>query len=224
MKTLAMLALLAAAPPAVDPQVAPVVEKMQRFYESTRGFDTSFEQRSVAGAGIPSRLAGTAKGRIRFRKPEGTTGPLMRWDYADGRIFLVRGNQVLIYDPDTRQAKEYPLDVQDLSAAVTFMWGRGRLADEFAITRAGRTDLGSAGVALELTPRKKTTTFQRVFLLVDPATGMVKRSVVVQGSGAENQLTFLDPKLQARVDPGDFDPARVFPPGTSITRATIPGR
>lgn len=213
----------APAPPSVDPAVAPVVARMQGFYERTRGFDTRFEQRFVQ-AGLPSRLSSTtAKGRIRFRKPDGATGPLMRWDYADGRIMLLVKDRSFLFDPDTKQATEYPLDTANLSAAVTFMWGRGRLADEFAIAKAARTDLGGEGVALELTPKKASTGFSRVFLVVDPATGIVSRSIVVQPNGSENRLTFLEPRLDATVSPGDFDPKKVFPPGTAITKATIPG-
>jgi hypothetical protein len=58
---------------------------------------------------------------------------------------------------------------------------------------------------------------------VDPATGIVRRSVVVQPSGGENRLTFVAPKLDATVRPDDFDPAKVFPQGTTVTKAAVPG-
>jgi outer membrane lipoprotein carrier protein len=221
---LACLVLAAATtPPPVDPAVAPVVKKMQEFYERTKGFDTRFEQRVIAAEGVPSRLTKPASGRIRFRKPAGATGPMMRWDYEGGAITLLVGNRAFYYDPDTKQATEYPLDVANLSAAVTFMWGKGRLADEFVISPATRADLAGDGVALELTPRKPSGGFQRVFLVVDPATGIVRRSVVVQADGGENRLSFLEPKLDAAVTPGDFDPARAFPAGTAVTKAALPG-
>ncbi len=211
-------------PPAgkmADPEVAAAVKKMQAFYERTKGFDTRFEQRFTAAAG--SRLGGgVAGGRIRFRKPEAGTGPLMRWDYDDGRILLLVKDTSWTYDPDTKQATEYRVDPAQLSAAVTFLWGQGRIADEFQISRANRTDLGE-GMALALIPKQPSTAFERVFLVVDPDTGIVRQSVVVQPNGAENRIRFLDPKVDAKVDAAAFDPAQAFPAGTTRTKAAVPG-
>ena len=216
------LAAEAAPVPKADPEVAAAVAKMQAFYERTKGFDTRFEQRFQAAAA--SRLGGgVAGGRMRFQKPQGGTGPLMRWDYDDGRILLLVKDTSWTYDPDTKQATEYRVDPAQLSAAVTFLWGQGRLADEFAITRADRTDLAE-GLALQLDPKQPTNAFRRVFLVMDPATGVVRQSVVVQADGSENRLRFVEPKVDAKVDPAAFDPAKAFPAGTTRTRAAIPGR
>ena len=223
---LATPAVAAEAPPApapaprADPEVAAAVKKMQAFYGRTKGFDTRFEQRFVAGAG--SRLGGVAGGRIRFRKPEGGTGPLMRWDYDDGRILLLVKDTSWTYDPDTKQATEYRVDPAQLSAAVTFLWGQGRLSEEFDITRATRADLAD-GLALALEPKKPTSAFSRVFLVVDPATGVVRQSVVVQPNGAENRIRFLEPKTDVKLDGAAFDPARAFPEGTTRIKAAVPG-
>ncbi|WP_373047683.1 outer membrane lipoprotein carrier protein LolA [Vulgatibacter sp.] len=204
--------------------IGSIVARMQAFYEKTRGFDTRFEQ-SFRQGGMPSRFAGsTAQGRMRFRKPDGASGPLMRWDYADGRVLLLVGDKSWSYDPDTKQATEYRVDASNLSAAVTFLWGKGRIAEEFEIARATRTDLDGNGVALELTPKKQGQGFSQVFLVVDPATGAVRQSVVVQANGSENRISFVEPKLDASVEAGEFDPAKVFPAGTTLTRAAIPGQ
>lgn len=204
--------------------VEKVVEKMQGFYEKTRGFDTRFEQ-SFQQGGMPSRFAGArTAGRMRFRKPEGASGPLMRWDYADGRVLLLVKDRSWTYDPDTRQATEYKVDGANLSAAVTFLWGTGKISEEFTITRATRGDLSGEGMALELTPKKSGQGFSKVYLVVDPQTGAVRQSVVVQSNGSENRISFLEPNLNAEVAPADFDPDKVFPEGTARTRAAIPGQ
>lgn len=204
----------------VAPEVADVVARVQDFYEKSQGFDTRFEQ-SFAHAGIPSRLGNSkATGRMRFRKPAGGTGPLMRWDYDDGRILLLVKDRSWTYDPDTKQATEYAVDAGQLSAAVTFMWGKGRLADEFAIAPAKRS-LGE-GVALELTPLQPGGGFTKVFLLVDPASGQVSRSVVVQNNGSENDLSFRDAQVKGDVGSADFDPAKAFPAGTTRVKAAVP--
>lgn len=213
-----------AGPGASEPSVDQVVARMQAFYEKTRGFDTRFEQRFQQG-GMPSRFAGaSASGRIRFRKPEGSGAPLMRWDYADGRILLLVGDWSWTFDPDTKQATEYSIDAANLSAAVTFLWGKGRIADEFSIARASRTDLAEGGVPLELVPKKPGQGFSRIFLVVDPETGAVLQSVVLQANGSENRITFVEPKLDAAVAAADFDPDRVFPEGTARIKAVLPGQ
>lgn len=209
---------------AVAPSIDALVAKMQSFYETSRGFDTRFRQSFVQG-GMPSRFAGAgAEGRMRFRKPEGSSEPMMRWDYDDGRILLLVGGKSWTYDPDTKQATEYRVDGVELSAAVTFLWGKGRIADEFAVSRATRDDLSKEGVALELTPKKAGQGFGAVFLVVDPQSGAVRQSVVVQTNGSENRITFVDSKLDSRSDAAAFDPNKIFPEGTVRIKAAIPGQ
>ncbi len=220
----AAVAQAPAAPAApAEPPVADVVAKMQAFYEKTKGFDTRFEQRFQA-AGIPSRLGDAgAKGRMRFLKPSADVGPLMRWDYEDGRILLLVKDTSWTFDPDTKQAIQYDNVTEQLSAAVTFMWGKGKLAEEFEVKRASRTDLGE-GLPVELVPKKPAAGFRRVFLVVDSATGMVRTSVVVQANGSENRIRFVDPKPMESAPLAEFDPKTAFPAGTTITRAAVPGR
>lgn len=203
------------------PDVSALVARIQSFYEKTDGIDTRFEQR-YQQAGIPSRLGGaSAKGRLRFRKPQGQTGPRMRWDYDDGRVLLLTGDTSHTYDPDTRQVTTYRLEVESLSAAVTFLWGKGKLQEEFHIRRAERKDLGTEGVTLELVP-KKAGGFSKVFLVVDPESGLVHRSVVVQGGGSENRITFVDAKIGSVAPLSEFDPSSVFPKDAVRVNSRLP--
>lgn len=217
------LALAAPAAPTQEKQavdVAAVVGKIQAFYEATDGIDTRFEQ-TFQHAGIASRLGGAAaKGRLRFRKPQGSEGPRMRWDYDDGRILLVAGDTSHTYDPDTQQVTSYRLDVASLSAAVTFLWGKGKLLEEFTITASDRKDLGAEGVVLELVPKKAGGGFSKVFLVADPVTGLVRQSVVVQAGGNENRLSFVDAKVGTVAPLSAFDPAAAFP--KDAVRVTAP--
>lgn len=201
-------ALAVAEAPAAD--LAPVVEKIQAFYEKTEGFDTRFTQTFHQG-GMPSRLGGsTAQGRLRFRKPIGEVGPRMRWDYDDGRILLLVGDLGYTYDPDTKQVTVHRLDPEALSAAVSFLWGRGKLTEDFDVAPSSRTGLGE-GVVLELVPKKKSSGFSKVLLVVDGQTGMVRRSVVVQADGSENHITFVEPKVGEAAPLSAFDPDKAFP-------------
>ena len=82
----------------------------------------------------------------------------------------------------------------------------------------------TTGVPLELTPKKPGQGFSKVFLVVDPETGAVRQSVVVQANGSENRISFVEPKLNAQVNAADFDPAKAFPAGTTRTKAAVPGQ
>lgn len=207
---LSLPGLAAAEEAAKDSDLSALVAKIQTFYEKADGMDARFSQ-SYRQGGMPSRLGGaTAQGRIRIRKPQGDSGPRMRWDYDDGRMILVVGDLSYTYDPDTKQITLYRLDQRTLSAAVTFLWGKGNLADDFEITRSSRKDLG-AGVALDLVPRKASQGFSKVHLVVDESTGLVLRSVVVQADGSENHISFLDAKVGAVAPLAEFDPNSIFP-------------
>src|SRR5689334_21928926 len=127
---LALAAFPAAAAPSAEVPVDQLVAKMQRFYEKTRSFDTRFSQ-VFQQAGIATRLGNaTSQGRIRFQKPAGSGGPHMRWDYDDGRIVLLVGDEGYTFDPDTKQATAYHIDPGQLST-VRFLWGKGKLSSEF---------------------------------------------------------------------------------------------
>lgn len=198
--------------PAED--ISGVVAKIQAFYEKTDGIDTRFRQ-SFRQGGMPSRLGGvSAEGRLRFRKPAGEAGPRMRWDYDDGRILLLVDDLSYTYDPDTQQITLYRLDPQSLSAAVTFLWGKGKLSDDFTVTASARKDLGD-GVVLDLAPKKKSSGFARIHLVADPATGLVRRSVVVQADGSENHIHFVEPKV------GEVAPLSVFNPDTAFPKEAV---
>lgn len=191
-------------------EISALVDKIQVFYEKTEGIDTRFTQNFRQG-GMPSRLGGaSAQGRLRFRKPAGQVGPRMRWDYDDGRILLLVGELSYTYDPDTKQVTLYRLDPEALSAAVSFLWGKGKLTEDFEVTASSRKGLGD-GVVLDLVPKKKSSGFSKVLLVVDGETGLVRRSVVVQADGSENHIVFVEPKVGAVAPLSVFDPDTAFP-------------
>lgn len=178
--------------PAVQPKApelsaATLADKVQAFYEHTTDFSATFTQHYQYKA-----MARTQKsaGTVQVKKPG-----LMRWDYVEPheKLFLLDGKSLWIWDPSDKMVmvnREFSSD--QLSAAVTFLWGQGKLSDEFDITRVDKPKYGST--VLELVPRKPQGGFTRLFFTVDPATGAVVTSVVIDSQGNENRIEFSDVK------------------------------
>lgn len=177
------------AKPADDAEAAgrALADKVQRFYESTKDFTAAFDQAYRYKAMARVQKSG---GTVQVKKPG-----LMRWDYDRPyeKHFVLDGKSLWMHEPDDRAVsvqREFSSDA--LSSAVTFLWGRGKLTDEFTVRRVARPDLGPA--VLELVPKKAQSGFARLFFAVDEATGAVQSSLVVDSQGNENRITFKDVK------------------------------
>ena len=120
-------------------------------------------------------------------------------------------------DPDQTLTKA-SLPQSQLSASVTFLWGRGKLADEFQIQRVECKEC--AGPLLSLVPKKPEPRFQEIRLEIDPKTAQVMRSVVVDPDGSENAIRYTNLKTQVRLSKETFQ--LTPPPGTQILDTTAP--
>jgi outer membrane lipoprotein-sorting protein len=98
---------------------------------------------------------------------------------------------------------------------VTFLWGAGKLSDEFNVSIDKGTKLGVAGdVVLKLVPQKPTAQYRTLAFVVDPKSAMVKESVVYDQQGGSNHITFHDVELNRSVADAKF--AFSPPAGTRI--------
>jgi outer membrane lipoprotein carrier protein len=221
--TLALALLLAdggAAPaassaPARKPMATDVkalVDRMQSFYEKTDDFAASFKQQYTYKA---FKRTQTSTGQVTFKKPG-----LMRWEYAkpSPKTFILAGEKVYAYDPEAMTLTKASINTHQLSASVTFLWGRGRLADEFDISRADCKTC--KGPLLELNPVRPDPRFKQIRLEVDPQTAQVLQSTVVDPDGSENAIRFSDLKTNTGVGADTF---KLNPPeGTQIVDLTKP--
>jgi outer membrane lipoprotein carrier protein len=194
----------------MTPEVKDLVDRMQAFYEKTQDFSADFEQ--VYAYKTFKRVT-RSSGKVTYKKPA-----LMRWEYEtqDGkpspRTFVLAGERVYAFDPAAKLLTRAAISTNQLSASVTFLWGQGKLADEFSI------DVGACnkctGTLLELTPLMPDPRFKRVKLEVDPKTAQVIRSIVIDPDGSENAITFLKMVTNTGVDEAHFKLSP--PPGTQV--------
>jgi outer membrane lipoprotein carrier protein len=200
----------AEAPKAAEKKVAPevleLVDRMQAFYEKTQDFSSEFKQDYKYKA---LRRTQTSTGKVTYKKPG-----LMRWEYEkpSARTFVLAGEKVYAYDPGAQTLSVGRIDTTQLSASVTFLFGQGKLADEFTISKGACKDC--KGTLLVLDPLKADPRFRQVRLEVDPKTAQVLKSTVVDPDGSENTIAFLNLKTNVGVAADSF---KLNPPeGTRI--------
>jgi outer membrane lipoprotein carrier protein len=203
----------APAPPAeMTPEVRSLVQRMQSFYEKTTDFTADFRQ-DYAYKTFGRTV--TSTGTVAFQKPA-----KMRWEYLvpSKRTFVLSGDRIYALDPDAQTLTKAALPQSQLSASVTFLWGRGKLAEEFQIQRVECKEC--AGPLLSLVPKKPDGRFQEIRLEIDPQTARVRRSVVVDPDGSENAITYANFKTNVRLPKETFQ--LTPPPGTQVIDTTAP--
>ncbi len=210
----ASLALLLAAAPAGAPAGAPaapdataLARRVQGFYESTRDLSTRFVQ-TYTYAALGRRQV--SKGSLEVKKPG-----RMRWDYASptAKTIVVNGSRLVQWEPEANQAYvDEKFDATAMSAAVTFLIGKGSLEKEF------RLSVGEGGT-LVLHPRKPDPRVDTVTLTAGPD-GEVTRTRVVDGQGNVNDIAFEEIRRNTGVPDGRFE--LVLPAG--VRRLAMPGK
>jgi len=170
------LALALSSTAAAAPDASALAEKVQAYYEKTKDFEASFVQTYMYAAAARTQ---TSRGTLRVKKPG-----KMRWDYVEPsqKTIVVNGSRLVQYEPEENQAYvDEHFDASAMSAAVTFLLGKGKLAREFELSmEEGR---------LVLTPKKPDARVDRVVLTVT-GSGEVSGTRVVDGSGNVNEIAF----------------------------------
>lgn len=202
---LVLLPLLAAAgAPAAD--AGAVAAKVQAFYERTRDLEARFTQ-TYTYSGFGRRQV--SSGALKVKKPG-----MMRWDYEKPapKTIAVRGSRLVQFEPDENQAwVDEHFDASAMSAAVTFLLGKGELAREFDLA------LDASG-ALLLRPKEQDPRVESIVLTVGEQ-GEVSATRVVDGSGNVNEIRFTEVRRNVGLADSAFevklpkDVHRVAPPG-----------
>src|SRR4029078_573797 len=172
---MAMAQPLAAAPPGAGSHldVAAVVAKVQKRYDEASDFKARFAQTLTSTA---LKRTTNSSGQATFKKPG-----RMRWDYEkpDKSSYITDGGVLWLYEPDDKQAFKQDLKGSQLPAALAFLTGKGKLANEFDITFAEKTPSGRAGdYVLSLSPKVAQPQVKIILFVVAPRTYDVRESVI----------------------------------------------
>jgi outer membrane lipoprotein carrier protein len=175
-----------------------VAGRVQARYEGVRDLEARFSQRSKSVAFGAAGPEMRARGVALFAKPG-----RMRWTYEEPEpsVVVSVGKTLWIYDPVAKEAQEFPVGEGFLSGtAVQFLLGEGKILDAFTVRAEA---CGTNAVRLYLRPRAETS-YESLELLVDPATGDVRESAVVDLFGNRTDVIFESVRPNLRVDPGKF--------------------
>jgi outer membrane lipoprotein carrier protein len=202
------------------PDVKALVDRVQAFYEKTQDFTADFKQDYTYKA---FKRTQSSSGKVTFKKPA-----LMRWEYEkpSPKTFVLAGERVLAHDPEAKLVTVANIATNQLSASVTFLFGVGKLENEFSIVK--KACAKCTGTQLEMTPLVADPRFKRILLEVDEKTAMVIKSTVIDPDGSENAITFLSLTSNVGINESHF---RITPPpGTQVqdfrtgAQLTIPGK
>jgi outer membrane lipoprotein carrier protein len=176
-----------------------VVNRVQRRYDTATDFRARFTQRLTSAAmGRKTNSAGT----VMFKKPG-----RMRWDYEkpERSTYVSDGGVLWLYEPDDQQVFKQALKASQLPAALAFLTGKGKLAAEFDIARPEKTAYGLAGdYLLALAPKVAEPQVKSILFVVDPITFDVRESVITDGQGNVNDLTFADIRMGSHIPDAQF--------------------
>ncbi len=188
----ACLALVLSAAPPAAPGPAALAAKVQGYYERTRDLEARFTQTyTYSGFGRKQVSSGT----LEVKKPG-----MMRWDYEKPapKTIAVKGSRLVQWEPEENQAYvDDKFDASAMSAAVTFLLGKGDLAREFDLSVS---DLGE----LVLRPKVPDPRVASIALTV-AEDGAVTATRVVDGSGNVNELKFTGVKRNVGLPDSAFD-------------------
>jgi outer membrane lipoprotein carrier protein len=197
------------APPDTKADVKAAVKSMQGFYEKAKDCSADFTQTYVNRA---FKKTLTSTGTLKFKKPG-----MVRFDYLtpEPKVFLVKNDKITSYVPAAQQAMVGSFKADQLSASVSFLFGKGNIESEFTVHPADRNDLVQ-GTAMLLLPKREDPRFSKIYFVVDPVSAAVRESVVVDPSGNENRFDFTQIKANLGLAEKDFD--EELPKGTQTIK------
>lgn len=188
--------------------------QLQKHYGTTSSFSANFTQHYT------HKILGRTEestGTVRYKKPG-----FMRWDYKAPRSksFVIDGKSLWLYQPDDKQAFVDKCFKQDgLSASIAFLWGQGKLNQEFKVTRYAGTIGSQSDDRLLLVPKKDNTAFKEIVLVLDAKTHKVKESAIIDTQYNINRFSFHDVKYNPALPKTVFN----FAPPKDVTVSRLPG-
>lgn len=189
------------------PPVEEVVQKMQAFYNDAKDLKGKFKQ--VFTDSLYNRRR-TSYGYLYVKKPG-----MMRWNYVkpERKSFIADGKVLWLWEPDDNQAFRNPLSADTLSTGLTFLFGKGKLTDEFKVAYSDEKLGGPEDLVLKLTPKKPTGQYSHLLFAVNPTDHSVGETMVVTKHNS-NHFIFTKLQVNTRLSAGRF---RFRPPaGTQV--------
>ncbi len=171
-----------------------IVELVQRHYDKALTYSAHFDQVLETIDGITKKSSGT----VWFKKPG-----MMRWDYEQPQQRYLISNETYFWswEPKYRQYCQQSVEHSQLPTALTFLSGKGKIADDFE-----HKIVGSFGtiLKLELTPKKPSSAYKKLIFHVVLPLGSIAAVDMYDGADNRNTLKFSDTEFNAPLDSSLF--------------------
>ncbi len=209
--SLLLLTLLPAqTPPATErPTAETVLARLQQRYSSIKTFTADFTQ-TFSSQGIRQEESGT----LVMKKPG-----KMRWEYQHPRskLFLSDGEKAFFYVPEEQQVMVSTIGQDELDTPLLFLFGRGDLGREFAVSYETEEEPSQPGnLLLRLEPLVPRGEFSRVLLELEPEQLRIRRLTVIEPIGSRNDYLLSEVRENVRVPDRTF--RFTIPKGTEVIR------
>ncbi len=202
----ALFALLLVATAVVaraEPSADDVVAKVRGYYAKVEHVTGDFRQEVVDPSfGTTRKSHGTMKlarpGKLRFDYAKTTGAGVKRSLRSDGKhLWDVEHDNLEVISKD--------ISKDPTPVAVGVLTGRADLAKDFKASIAAKSGFGGGtDVVVQLDPKTASASYKEVFLVVDPADGHIKETVVIDSSGDVNHIYFDKLDTKAAVKDSDF--------------------
>lgn len=170
--------------PAFGEESSKALRRLQEFYQKTTDYKAQFKQ--DVKTKTPKRQFHRT-GVVFFKKPG-----MMRWDYqTPNQVYYVSDGEILwCYDVEEQLVYKMKIKGSELFWAMRFLIGAS-IPNEFDVTEERQTSGGL--IPLVMKPRETQTVVSSVTLFVDPNTGEVKESEVIDPLGNISHIKFENP-------------------------------
>ena len=208
----ALIGLLLAAP-GLAATPAEVGKRVEGFYKERPDLRARFVQ-EVKKPG--RRRVLKKQGAVFFKRPG-----MMRWDYsAPERVLYVSDGKILwSYQPEDALVTKLNITSSELYHQSRYLFGQGDLTTDFDLAEGAGAPEGT--YALKLVPKRTSRNFKSLTLFVDPPTGEIRATELVDPYDNVSRITFT--KVQYKALPAkdfNFTP----PPNAKIRDLSNKGR
>lgn len=187
--------------------VAQEVKKLERAYDALKDMQASFQQQTSSGA---VAVVQQASGRVYFKK-QGKM--LWKYEAPEEQQIILDGKTLWVYLPEEKQAMKNNFTTVPQHIVVDLFRGRIDILERYRAAFAERApaDAGPE-IMLELVPIEPDPTLASLILFLDPATSLVRKSILTDAFGNRTELTFGD----IRIDQGLADSMFEFTPSRGV--------
>jgi signal peptidase II len=160
-----------------------VVRRLQQRYDRIESLTARFEQ-TFTSRGISN----TETGIVMMKRPG-----KMYWEYQQPtkKFFVADGEKTFFYVPKDNQVLVSELDLENSNSPLMFLFGKGDIERDFLVS-SGSDPSKPQVIQLRLTPRQPNPEFSYVVLEVASESYLVRRLIVVEPIGQQNEYRLED--------------------------------